>query len=127
MRNDALDATTMLTSTGSAETPSDVAAATPSGMRMSAIAVFDTARLSDVPTMNRAAKRAWEPASPRRLRSESTKSAAPPVVWMAVETQIGQTVIARRVIRQVPIASGSTIHSASAVPACAHWMAVMTS
>jgi hypothetical protein len=35
--------------------------------------------------------------------------------------------ISRRVIRQVPIRSGSTIQRASEVPACAHWVGLMTS
>jgi transposase len=39
----------------------------------------------------------------------------------------GQAVTSRRVIRQAPIRSGSTIQMASEVPACAHWVALMTS
>ena len=39
----------------------------------------------------------------------------------------GQAVISRRVIRQAPIRSGSTIQMASDVPACAHWVALRTS
>src|SRR3954451_5999843 len=35
--------------------------------------------------------------------------------------------ISRRVIRQAPIRSGSTIQRASEVPACAHWVGLMTS
>ena len=37
------------------------------------------------------------------------------------------TATSRRVIRQMPIRSGSSIQSASAVPACAHWVALRTS
>src|SRR5205085_4039375 len=38
----------------------------------------------------------------------------------------GQAVTSRRVIHQAPIRSGSTIQMASEVPACAHWVALMT-
>lgn len=38
----------------------------------------------------------------------------------------GQAVTSRRVIRQAPTRSGSTIQMASEVPACAHWVALMT-
>jgi hypothetical protein len=38
----------------------------------------------------------------------------------------GQAVTSYRVIRRAPIRSGSTIQMASEVPACAHWVALMT-
>jgi hypothetical protein len=38
----------------------------------------------------------------------------------------GQAVTSHRVIRRAPIRSGRTIQMTSEVPACAHWVALMT-
>src|SRR5687768_18109175 len=57
----------------------------------------------------------------KRARSLSTTPERPQ------QPQSLYTDTSRRVIRQVPIRSGSSIQSASAVPTCAHWVALMTS
>ena len=57
----------------------------------------------------------------KRARSLSTTPETPQ------QPQSLYTDTSRRVNRQVPIRSGSSIQSVSAVPTCAHWVGLMTS
>src|SRR4051794_2542266 len=120
----------------SGEPPSDWARATARDQATRRFAHPSARRGSRVESNDAAARSCDGPRSTRIVQSSSGSHPAAGCNRRAAAATEGaglscgasrQAVTSRRVTRQAPIRSGSTIQMTSEVPACAHWVGLMTS